>query len=272
MLYRIGLLTRQPIIREGEVFAPAVTEVYASPALRRTFECKVGCIACCSVKITVDFSPEEFASFKWSKKVRAKATDLFSKREIEVNGKQFPIFTYNQFADPACQFLDNVREGGALGCSFYPHQPLECASAPQLSMTTIAGHSVITKRPFGRWQQWTNVPQCIFSPTPVPLSPLMRTKKKKKKAPINDADHELANEIGLLKRYKGFADYFELDTHLDAVIQALRDLPDTLEEAAGLSKDPAIHYLKVIPSPPTWYVLEERSRDHSQEGDPWLSG
>lgn len=242
MLYRLGILARKPIIREGVVFAQAATEIYVSPALLRTFHCKVGCIACCSIKITVDFSPEEFASLKWSKKVRDKAESLFFEREIEVNGKRYPIFTYNQYQDPACQFLAPIREG-QLGCSFYPYQPLECASAPQLSMTTHGGKSIVTKRPFGRAAQWTNVPQCEFSPIPKPIGPLLRTVDK---STVDDPKHPLANEIGLLQRYQYFADYFEIDTYVGEVIAALGQLPEILAQVAASNKDNTTHMIRIV--------------------------
>lgn len=243
MLYRLGLLATEDIVRDGVIFATAVTEVYVSPALLRSFHCHVGCTACC-LPITVDFSPEEFAAFDWSREVRAKAKDLFVERDIEVNGRQYPVFTYHQYRDKACQFLAPNREGGALGCSFYPNQPLECAAAPQLLMTTHGTRSVLTKRPFGRASQWRIVPQCEFSPTPVPVSQLLRASNYPTSA--DDPKHPLANEIGLLKRYRHFAEYFEIDTYIDEAIAALGGLPSYIAEAATLHKDAVGRLVRIV--------------------------
>jgi Fe-S-cluster containining protein len=243
LLHRIGLLARKPIKRKGVVFAPAVTEIYVSPALLRSFKCHLGCTACC-LPFTVDFSPDEFTSFPWSQEVRNKAKDLFEQRNVEVNDRKYLVFTYHQYRDKACQFLTPNREGGALGCSFYPNQPLECAAAPQLLMTTRGDVSVITKRPFGRASQWKNVPQCEFSPTPTPVSELLRASRYP--TLTDDPNHPLANEIMLLKRYQHFAEYFELDTYIKEAIEALGALPSYIAEATTLHKNAISRLIRIV--------------------------
>src|SRR6476469_2887001 len=142
LLHRLALLTGEEVLHDGKpVLETPRKELLIQPALAREFTCVAGCSACC-LPFTLDFTPEEFKRIQ-TKKVEKRSgvnpLTRFSMRKVNVNGSYRTVFSYPQYLDDQCPFLAPIREGGAPGCSFYDSgtgQPLECAAAPQLLMST----------------------------------------------------------------------------------------------------------------------------------------
>lgn len=239
LLERVALVAKEKIYYQGkpikrttdagayEVEPPE--QIYLSPSLLRRFACHVGCTACC-LPFTLDFTNDEFNSFVWKEDVDSEAIGKFETRILQVNGKEQPIQTYKQYLDDSCPFLRPTRDEGALGCGFWTEdnstQPLECAAAPQLLMTTRGqGATVLMKRPFGRGWAWKDKPQCEFDP--VADSP----------GKIDD-DFDLSNEIMLLERYNHWAEYLEIETYIPEILDVLPNLAYTMKSEK---------YLKMVP-------------------------
>jgi hypothetical protein len=202
-----------------------------SPSLLREFRCHVGCTACCNVSITLDFTDDEFQRFLWRDDVMTMAHSRFRRRYVTVNGHRFPIMSYPQYKDPRCPFLRPIRDDGVMGCGFWTSnnstQPLECSSAPQVSIQTRgADTTVIMKRPFGRAWIWKVPPQCEFDP-------LLDTP--------GDLTHavNLSGEITVLRRYQYWADFFRIPTHIPAIIATMQHLKE------HIAKD-GVHLVKVF--------------------------
>lgn len=143
----------------------------------------------------------------------------FQKRKVEVNGHQRTVYTYPQYKDDQCPYLSPTRPDGNLGCSFWDTeagQPLECAAAPQLLMSTRGDkYATLSKRPFGRAWAWKETPQCEF--TDLVMTP----------DDIPD-DLDLSNEIGLLRRYQEWAYLFEIRTVIPQVVKVLENFREEL--------------------------------------------
>jgi hypothetical protein len=220
LLDRLALFATIPIVYRGKRLRPTPPRhIFLSPSLLRVFRCHVGCTACC-LAITLDFTEDEFARFIWSADIAANAKTRFAPRRITVNGKTFTIYTCPQYLSPSCPFLIPSRPGGALGCGFWTTsnstQPLECAAAPQLMMTTRGvGTTVLMKRPFGRGWAWKERPQCEFEPLLDSPGDLTRAS-------------DLRDEIALLHRYEHWAQTLEIPTHLPAVIDTMLRLNSTV--------------------------------------------
>lgn len=235
LLHRLSRVAKIPIYQKGKLLNEVPRNIFVSPALLRRFTCVEGCIACCCVRITVDFTPEEFLNFEWTEEVSTDAQDLFKTRVIEVNGKEYDIITYEQFKDPACKFLRPIRgKENVLGCAFYLYggndtQPLECAAAPQLLMSHRGPDTIITKRPFGRAWAFKVTPQCDFEPIFT----------RSDQVPEGTGAMLLKNEIALLRRYLHWAEYLDIPTYIPDVIKVLEELPDMIR------KSPAVHTVQV---------------------------
>jgi hypothetical protein len=232
LLERLSLVAKEQIYRDGkqvtrttdssgEYDVEPPSTITLSPSLLRKFECVSGCTACC-LPFTLDFTPEEFDTFDWTDEIVTQAIDQFSNRMVEINGVRREVLTYEQFRDPSCPYLRPTRPGGALGCGFWSQdnstQPLECAAAPQLLMTTRgAGNTVMMKRPFGRGWAWQDKPQCYFEDVPVKVGEV-------------PADFSLDNEIMLLERYGHWADHFGVETYIPAIIEGMRVYPGMVRD------------------------------------------
>lgn len=142
----------------------------------------------------------------------------FQSRQVEVNGHKRIVSTYPQYKDDKCPYLGE-RPDGNPGCSFWgtgSGQPLECAAAPQLLMSTRGEkYSTLSKRPFGRAWAWKETPQCEFTDlvvTPVDVP----------------EDLDLSNEIELLRRYQAWAKVFHIKTVIPQVIKVLKNFREEL--------------------------------------------
>lgn len=229
LLERIALCARGPVLQKGKVLRTPPSRIVVAPSLLREFRCVAGCTACC-LPFTLDYTNDEYDSFGldgWTEEIAVQTLDEFEPRQLEVNGKNFEIQTYPQYKDPSCPYLRPTRttDSGevALGCGFWSAdnstQPLECAAAPQLLMTTRGeGTTVIMKRPFGRGWAWKDKPQCEFDPV----------FDKIDKIPD---DFDLSNEVMLLERYCHWANYLEIDTYLPEIIAVVENLPDELRRS-----------------------------------------
>ena len=232
LLERLALVAKVPVVVDGkllkrgdgqaryEIMPP--DNVYISPSVLRQFTCVSGCTACC-LPFTLDFTPEEFDTLEWNEEIAEQATRQFGPRWIYVNGKAHKIYTYEQYKDPSCPYLRPTREGGALGCGFWTQnnstQPLECAAAPQILMTTRGeGNTVIMKRPFGRGWAWKDKPQCEFDPVIDHPGKI-------------DLQFDLSNEIMLMERYESWAQHLGIETHIPEIISGLSRLPQLLRDS-----------------------------------------
>jgi hypothetical protein len=215
---RLALIAKVPVIYNGKRLRPRPpTHLFLSPSLLREFRCHVGCTACC-LSFTLDFTEDEFQRFLWRADISQEAHMRLRKRRITVNGRMFTIMSYPQYKDPSCPFLRATRPGGALGCGFWTTgnstQPLECAAAPQISMTTRGPDTtVLMKRPFGRGWNWKVPPQCEFDPLLDGPGDLARAV-------------DLRDEIALLRRYQHWADLLKIPTHLPAIISTMQHLKE----------------------------------------------
>jgi len=221
LLERLQLVSPYRLRYAGKDVRAVPSEFYVSPALLRYFECKKGCTACC-LPFTLDFTNDEFNEVP-ELVARKNTLNHFYTRGIEVNGKTFPIQTYDQYKDDACPFLTKNRNGSALGCGFWgkgPGQPLECEAAPQVLMTSRGPDvSMITSRPFGRGWAWKDKPQCVFHPVADRIQAI----------PEN-ALEQCQSRANTLKRYLAWAEYFEVKTVLPQAIEAVENLPDILRD------------------------------------------
>lgn len=234
LLERVALVAKEKVYYQGkpikrstdagayEVEPPR--QIYLSPSLLRRFACHVGCTACC-LPFTLDFTNDEFNSFVWKEDVDEEAVAKFENRILQVNGKEHPIVTYKQYLDDSCPFLRPTRDEGALGCGFWTEdnstQPLECAAAPQLLMTTRGeGTTYLTSRPFGRGWAWKEKPECEFDPVPTKIWEL----------PDEEISSEIQDKVMLLERYLHWSEYLEIDTYLPECVQAMKHLPTLLKD------------------------------------------
>lgn len=223
LLERLQLVSPEEVTYEGKRVREVPSEFYVSPALMRYFECRQGCTACC-LPFTLDFTPHEYNGLPL--RVANKRLDKrFYTREVDVNGKKFPVQSYDQYKDDACPFLTPNRRNGetSLGCAFWdkdPGQPMECEAAPQVLMTSRGPDvSMITSRPFGRGWAWKDKPQCIFHPVADKLAAIP-----------DDALSQCDSRANTLQRYLHWAEYLEVKTVLPEAIEAVRNLPDILRE------------------------------------------
>lgn len=230
LLERLALVAKEPVLQKGKVVRTPPHQLYVSPSVLRQFNCASGCTACC-LPFTLDFTPEEFDTLDWTEEIAEQAIDQFSMRVVEVNGAKHPVYSYPQYLDDSCPYLRPTREGGALGCGFWTAdnstQPLECAAAPQLLMTTRGeGNTVIMKRPFGRGWAWKNKPQCEFDPVIDHPGKIPDT-------------YDFTDEITLLNRYEGWAKHFGIPTYIPEIIEVLENMPSILR-AEGIKMIPVI--------------------------------
>lgn len=221
ILERLQLVSPYRVTYKGKHVRDVPSEFYASPALMRYFECKQGCTACC-LPFTLDFINDEFNLVPHE--VGGNDTlELFYQRDIEVNGKTFPIQSYDQYKDDSCPFLVPNRNKTALGCAFWSKesgQPIECEAAPQLLMTSRGPDiSMLTSRPFGRGWAWKDKPQCIFHPVADRIQGIP-----------DDAKEQCASRAKTLRRYLAWAEYLEIRTVLPQAIEAVENLPDILRD------------------------------------------
>lgn len=221
ILERLQLVSPYEVTYKGKPVRAVPSEFYASPALMRYFECKTGCTACC-LPFTLDFTNDEFNLMPHE--VGGNDTlEFFYQRDIEVNGKMFPIQSYDQYKDDACPFLVPNRNKTALGCAFWgteSGQPIECEAAPQLLMTSRGPDiSMLTSRPFGRGWAWKDKPQCVFHPVADRIQGIP-----------DDAEAQCQSRANTLKRYLAWAEYLEVKTVLPQAIEAVENLPDILRD------------------------------------------
>lgn len=229
LLHRLALVSKDVILRDGEpILENAPNRIFLSPSLLRKFNCHTGCTACC-LPFTLDFTVYEALSFDWSEDIEGEFMNRFHSRGININGETYLIMSYPQYKDDKCPFLRPTREGGALGCGFWTSnnstQPLECAAAPQLLISTRGQRhpgTVLSKRPFGRASQWKVVPECEFDPIIDKLEKLPE-----------DTSHLVDNEIMLLERYQHWAETLNIPTWIPQIITSMKVLPD-LVESQGL--------------------------------------
>lgn len=221
LLNRLALLTGEEVYQGGKLVLSPREVLLVQPSLARSFSCVSGCTACC-LPFTLDFIPKEMEKMEDSKIKRRTGRTVgvdFQKRKVEVNGSQRSVYTYPQYKDDRCPYL-GTRPDGNPGCSFWDTgsgQPLECAAAPQLLMSTRGDkYATLSKRPFGRAWAWQETPQCEF--TDLVMKP----------EDIPD-DLNLSNEIELLERYKAWANLFQIKTVISPVIKILRNFKAELE-------------------------------------------
>lgn len=218
---RLQLVSPTPLLYNGEQLKEVPIAFFVSPAVLRYFECKVGCTACC-LPFTLDFTPEEYFDETWGKDLDSRADRMFRSRTVRVNGRVKEIISYDQYKDDQCPFLAPIREGGALGCSFWSHgvgQPLECEAAPQLKMTSRKDISMLTSRPYTDGDKWKDPAQCIFHPVADHLAAIP-----------DNAEAQCLERAETLRRYLHWAEYLEVKTYLPEAIEAVENLPAILRD------------------------------------------
>lgn len=220
LLNRLALMTGDPVYQRGKLIVEPRQELLLMPSLARDFTCVAGCSACC-LPFTLDFVPAEWRGLNKKHVGRVSGTDpkdIFEKRKIEVNGDEHEIWSYPQYKDNQCPFLQPIRDGGAPGCSFVPGQnlqPLECAAAPQLLNSTRGDrYATLSSRPFGRGWAWKDKPRCEFTDVALKQSDLEAI--------------DMTDKIALLGRYSLWADHLGISTVIDEVVTILSDFRNRL--------------------------------------------
>lgn len=202
LVRNLAALSPQPVTFQGKPVLPyRVERVTLGASMFREFICTPGCTACC-LPFTIDYTPQEFRRLPAELRNRVP----WAVREVVVNKKQWPVYSFNQALLPQCPYLTIRRPTGGWGCALWPRSPLECAAAPQLHfITRQTGSTHITKQPFSRAWRFAQKPQCQFISTPGP----------------ERLWAEFQKNIQLLRRYAHWAAYLEIPVCLDAIIAAL---------------------------------------------------
>jgi hypothetical protein len=224
LIERLAAVAREPVTRDGKlVLDPPPERVLIDQSVILHFHCAEGCTACCQ-PFSLDFIEQEFAELHGVPNTPALYVDdsayytdkskmLFLPRKVEINGERHRVFSYDQEGDERCPNLLPMADGN-LGCSMWPHPPLECATAPNLHMDNDGkGTTTLRKRPFRTGATWKPPAQCEFHPPNDPVN--------------------LAREVYLLKRYEMWADHFGIPTVLDSMVEAVVDLPNLLMQTSG---------------------------------------
>lgn len=203
LVHHLAALSPDPVYfgkRQKLVVEPP-KKLVITPSVFREFRCIAGCHSCCAVAITLDYLPMEFEQLPQERKDR---TD-WKMRTIQVNGVEREIMSVNQAPYPFCPYLTADRGNGAKGCSLWPMQPLECASAPQVSVRYMrSGITRLSKVPFGRAWRFPNRAQCEFH--------------AEDEAKTREA---LKSDIRLLGRYQKWAAHLGIMTLLPALVGQL---------------------------------------------------
>lgn len=199
------LAPEQEVTYNGKALIDAPpTRVAVGSSMFKRFVCADGCTSCC-LPFTIDYTPEEFAGLPEELQDRVP----WEVREIVVSGRRRAVVSFDQSVLPRCPYLTaELPHGGGLGCSLWPKSPIECASAPQVTIRyQRPAWTYVTKRPFGYgWR---------FKPTPAQCA-------------FFAEDDEVALRIILLKdaalleRYLHWAQYLGVDTVLPQVVALLR--------------------------------------------------
>lgn len=224
LVERLAAVAREPVTRDGKlVLDPPPERVLIDQSLLLRFHCAEGCTACCQ-PFSLDFIEEEFAELHGvpnepilypddSGYYKQDSSVLFMQRKVEVNGERHRVFSYDQEEDERCPNLLPMADGN-LGCSMWPHPPLECATAPNLHMDNDGdGTTILRKRPFRTGASWTPPAMCEFHPPAAAWYP--------------------DREMYLLRRYAMWADHFGISTVLQEMIEGVLELPDRLVKTNG---------------------------------------
>ncbi|MFW6017082.1 MAG: hypothetical protein ACOCRK_11640 [bacterium] len=171
----------------------------------RKFICAKGCTACC-LNFSLDYIPKEFELY-----VDDNLKSEFKERKVTVNGKEIIMYSVlDNFRDTGkCIFLIDRRTDDKTvpGCNFYPNPPLSCLSAPQILFTSRSNNNTgyLLKKIFGRYWNFEEEVQCEFK---------------------KDNNYDYSQELHILKRFKWWIDYFEIDTMIDDYISLIDSLKE----------------------------------------------
>ncbi len=208
LIHHLAALSPEPVYfgKKQRLVLNPPGKLVITPSVFREFRCIDGCHACCAVAITLDYIPEEYNSLPSEMRARVD----WEVRPVLVNGQEIPIWSVNQAPYPFCPYLTAVRPNGGMGCSLWPKQPIECASAPQVSVRYMrSGRTRLSKVPFGRAWRFPNKAQCEFH---------AEDRQKTLTA--------LKSDIRLLLRYERWAAYLGLKTLLPQLVGKLSTYPD----------------------------------------------
>lgn len=199
VLEQLAKISKKKVKIEGEKVTSQPSQIKIGQSFYKGFKCEPGCTACC-LNFSLDFLPENLEKF-----VKGRDRYPFDERKIRVNGKEKSIYTLpDNFDDGECIFLTNYRTDSdeGKGCKFYPTPPLSCLSEPQVKFIyrSDLDTTYLQKRPFGRASQWTNTPQCKF-----------------------EGEWEKEEDLKILNRFKGWSEYFGIDTAIHELIEGVKD-------------------------------------------------
>jgi hypothetical protein len=133
-------------------------------------------------------------------------------RNISINGKEYLVYTspapkknLDRWGVGRCSKLDEYTGF----CKIHGRHPFSC-DFETIRILRYKTHSWLGNRIFGRWWAYTRAP----------------SGEKRSLCEYHPATEESRQEsIRKLKRLKMWVDYFELDTHLDAVIGWAQNIP-----------------------------------------------
>lgn len=192
----IASVASKPFQYNNEEITPKL--LYVSHNILRSFTCVSHCGGCCYPVSLVWINIENYES----------AND---EAEILVNNKLFKIHIFSnvdhqidKFNKHRCSFL-NLDNGY---CNIHKKHPFLCDLAP-VAVTQYTDRNVLSNRPFGR--AWNRVritgeksAACIFD---------------------NITEESRMESVRKLKRMKEWADYFEIETHLESIINWAINIP-----------------------------------------------
>ena len=204
MILLLSEISTEPVHIKGKTInRPYPRTFKISNTFWREFICPGGCVACCKILFSIDYLPEEFEKF-----VPENRKQLFNKRTLTVNGVTKELYTieYNNSKEGDCTFLIDRRTDNenVKGCELYPNPPLSCIAGPQVKFMTrkSSKRTYLTKRPFGRAWAFPEEPKCKFIP---------------------NKDKDYKEETSILKRFRDWARYFEMNTVIDYYIKKVEN-------------------------------------------------
>jgi len=141
--------------------------------------------------------------------MRGSTQEEFKRRAIVVNGETIDVLSHDRrHLQARCNFLTPGVRGGFPGCGLWPNSPLECQAAPQSQLLQIRpGRTYLLKKPFSRAWRFKETAQCQFLTS-------------------RDLAGDLNDDLGILYRYQGWAEYLGISTFLPELIEYLVSVRD----------------------------------------------
>lgn len=181
-------VTAQAFMYKGKLYSPKPLQVSAN--FFHDYTCKLGCAGCCP-RFSLDYLPSE------SRPDYAHAT-----RSVEINLKQFTLYSKRQSPAPGKRFCDNVDLATG-ACGVHGKQPFSC-DFETLRFTHFPDIAYLGTRPYGRGWNMMRVDGergalCEF--------------------PKTASDAARAEGLRKLQRLQQWCEYFDIVSKVPAVLE-----------------------------------------------------